>query len=666
MKKLNNKRAFTIVELIIVIAVIGVLAAILIPAFTNIIAKANYKSAISDARGALTNFLAANLEVVDGTHVKHIAIFVKKADKYYAFGYTSDPNDPHAGELTESFFSPYSHDSLVEMVNEFNCTPQDIENNDIGGKAFCLIPTNGGGKSMSASDEEALNQDYQNAVDLIDGLSQSDLPESTLVFNGFLLANTIMPVPDQVYKIPVTLYDAFNKNSIGDREILVTLPPTAKSFTLNDETFSKFVSGYVPYYATDEEPKMEHVFTINKLQMDVRKVTINVAPTDIIDGVEYIRVERSWGYRAINEKPSNLSKNYILTASPAGFNTAPDITPIGKQGGVDIPFTGIFDGAGYIISGARYQGDEQDNIGLFAINSGTIKNLKVTVYRSNTSFSGKNNVGAITGRNVGGTIYNCSVETIMGSKVEIFGTGQNVGMVAGTNESGGIIEYCYTYTFYKYHVVGSTVGGVAGFNDETSIITRCTAAASIAGYDGATRIGGIAGYSLGTITECLAGAYINFDNKTQSYVGGLVGELEGPTSANPNAKGILENCYAYYYDIEQIKATDYAGKLVGYATAANITNCCVLTRNITDVSNVNYGIGYVTEASDTIPATVVENTYICVTTTGTELGGEPYNVTEVFNYKQLSAKTSSIWDLENIWDCPTSNYPSLRRTKKSA
>ncbi|NLB61976.1 MAG: prepilin-type N-terminal cleavage/methylation domain-containing protein, partial [Clostridiales bacterium] len=34
MKKLNNKRAFTIVELIIVIAVIGVLAAILIPAFT--------------------------------------------------------------------------------------------------------------------------------------------------------------------------------------------------------------------------------------------------------------------------------------------------------------------------------------------------------------------------------------------------------------------------------------------------------------------------------------------------------------------------------------------------------------------------------------------------------------------------------------------------------
>ncbi|HHT87284.1 MAG TPA: prepilin-type N-terminal cleavage/methylation domain-containing protein, partial [Clostridiales bacterium] len=57
MSKANaKKRAFTIVELIIVIAVIGILAAILIPAFSNIIAKANAKSALSDARNTLTSF----------------------------------------------------------------------------------------------------------------------------------------------------------------------------------------------------------------------------------------------------------------------------------------------------------------------------------------------------------------------------------------------------------------------------------------------------------------------------------------------------------------------------------------------------------------------------------------------------------------------------------
>ena len=40
MKKLN-KKVFTIVELVIVIAVIAILAAVLIPTFSNVIEKAN-------------------------------------------------------------------------------------------------------------------------------------------------------------------------------------------------------------------------------------------------------------------------------------------------------------------------------------------------------------------------------------------------------------------------------------------------------------------------------------------------------------------------------------------------------------------------------------------------------------------------------------------------
>ncbi len=56
MKKTN--KGFTLVELIIVIAVIGVLAAILIPTFANVIDKANRKSAFSDAKNALQLYLA--------------------------------------------------------------------------------------------------------------------------------------------------------------------------------------------------------------------------------------------------------------------------------------------------------------------------------------------------------------------------------------------------------------------------------------------------------------------------------------------------------------------------------------------------------------------------------------------------------------------------------
>ena len=39
--KINSKRGFTIVELIIVIAVIAILAAVLIPTFSNLINQAN-------------------------------------------------------------------------------------------------------------------------------------------------------------------------------------------------------------------------------------------------------------------------------------------------------------------------------------------------------------------------------------------------------------------------------------------------------------------------------------------------------------------------------------------------------------------------------------------------------------------------------------------------
>lgn len=55
---LNNKKknAFTITELVIVIAVIAILAAVLIPTFSNVIEKANESAALQEARNAMTNY----------------------------------------------------------------------------------------------------------------------------------------------------------------------------------------------------------------------------------------------------------------------------------------------------------------------------------------------------------------------------------------------------------------------------------------------------------------------------------------------------------------------------------------------------------------------------------------------------------------------------------
>ena len=64
MKRTN--KGFTLVELIIVIAVIGVLAAILIPVFSNVVKKANLKSAFADARNAISNYVADNTDGDNG------------------------------------------------------------------------------------------------------------------------------------------------------------------------------------------------------------------------------------------------------------------------------------------------------------------------------------------------------------------------------------------------------------------------------------------------------------------------------------------------------------------------------------------------------------------------------------------------------------------------
>ena len=52
MKK-TNKKGFTLVELVIVIAVIAILAAVLIPVFSNLIGKAKDAAALQNARTTL-------------------------------------------------------------------------------------------------------------------------------------------------------------------------------------------------------------------------------------------------------------------------------------------------------------------------------------------------------------------------------------------------------------------------------------------------------------------------------------------------------------------------------------------------------------------------------------------------------------------------------------
>ena len=80
MNKKNNRKGFTIVELVIVIAVIAILATVLIPTFGKMIQKANNSKLLQELRNEYTEY-ALSVDV-NTTDIKDDMV-IKYGDKYY-------------------------------------------------------------------------------------------------------------------------------------------------------------------------------------------------------------------------------------------------------------------------------------------------------------------------------------------------------------------------------------------------------------------------------------------------------------------------------------------------------------------------------------------------------------------------------------------------------
>ncbi len=95
------KKGFTMVELVIVIAVIAILAGILIPVFANVIEKANINKSLQQARNALKLYLTENADNLTGQENYIVfsgncafeVIAGQFVDEAIPFGTTDTPDD---------------------------------------------------------------------------------------------------------------------------------------------------------------------------------------------------------------------------------------------------------------------------------------------------------------------------------------------------------------------------------------------------------------------------------------------------------------------------------------------------------------------------------------------------------------------------------------------
>ena len=117
--KRSNKKGFTIVELVVVIAVIAVLAAVMIPTFSGVIGKANDAAFKSELKAAYTQY--ASEKAAKEEEPAH-TVYIKYEGKYYKVmngdTETAATAKKTNGTLTSlDHTEPVTHQCRIDYVN---------------------------------------------------------------------------------------------------------------------------------------------------------------------------------------------------------------------------------------------------------------------------------------------------------------------------------------------------------------------------------------------------------------------------------------------------------------------------------------------------------------------------------------------------------------------
>ncbi|WP_050699396.1 TasA family protein [Anaeromassilibacillus senegalensis] len=418
---------------------------------------------------------------------------------------------------------------------------------------------------------------------------ESTLTGDTASDVTFIVEKDEEPVPE--YDVTINFYDVINENSAGSTVVKVSETTVFnKDNLVLPEKFVLFPESQSYTVTVENNTVTPSSITVNVVKMDGDSIVLNTK-----EGVWNVGKDMTAKY--VMENDITLARGWEVLG--LGSNT-------------DTSFTGTFDGAGYTISGLHSVKNDYNNIGLFALNNGTIKNL------------------------------NLSVNQMEGS--------QYVGTVAGQNEASGVISNVHVTGNYVGALSkgsdGGFAGGIVGVNrgvmeDCSSNIKGSGVTRGVVAYNYA---GGIAGGNYGTIRTSYAlgginSGYvndINAGNVSTYYAGGLVG---GNT-------GTIENCYANVGDY--IAGVQNVGGFAGLnGSTGQIRNCYVIPNDKV------YGGTYNSTISIGKNSGSVSNSYAESTTSGTVNGFTRRTKAQMTSSTALNGFDASIWNFT------AGSYPDL-------
>ncbi|MEX0685699.1 MAG: GLUG motif-containing protein [Balneolales bacterium] len=261
----------------------------------------------------------------------------------------------------------------------------------------------------------------------------------------------------------------------------------------------------------------------------------------------------------INQKPDShfIQTAFIWAPDTENWNDGAGFEPIGTS---EEPFTGSFDGNGWMIDGLHINREDESNVGLFGVVNGTVKNVTL----NDVSITGGDETGALAGTNLG---------TIMNSHTsgEVVGAENSIGGLVGFNNAGSISSSSSSSMVAGDAEVGQAVGGLVGQNrNEGAVIEQSLSTGDVTA---ALKVGGLVGFNrdLAVISNSYATGNVSATAESIPefgwYAGGLVGDHRGEAEINLSfATGQVSTALEGEANYWEIKAGGFVGGVTGDAT----------------------------------------------------------------------------------------------------